>query len=273
MTTATALRTDSLTAGEVAEFYRRGFIRVGRVLDGDEIDGAQAHLSELAERASQESLPGGIRHTVLDEDDGGQQNGEPPSARFVVLHDVRRGDSLLRTLALKPSIAQWGQQLLGSERAALITDESFVKRPGGGELGWHQDYLLGSDHVPHFVTCWVAVDDATGENGALRMLAGSHHLGRFLPMGYQREHVAESASSEQDAVRLRAMEDAGLRAMPRELVGAFPEEELALQAGECTFHHPLIWHRSGDNLTGSWRRALIQRFRPVPWPHSEFAHL
>ena len=61
----------------------------------------------------------------------------------------------------------------------LFQDMALLKPPGGGrEKPWHQDkayFNVGID-TP-VIGCWIAVDEATCDNGCMRMLRGGHKAG------------------------------------------------------------------------------------------------
>ena len=85
------------------------------------------------------------------------------------------------------------------------------------------------DHV----SCWLALDDATSENGCMTMLPQSFKWGPIA-----RENVR------------RFLE---LPTHPRPV-------EVELKAGHCLFHHGLNFHRTGANSTAHRRRGLAMHF-------------
>jgi ectoine hydroxylase-related dioxygenase (phytanoyl-CoA dioxygenase family) len=64
----------------------------------------------------------------------------------------------------------------------LFKSQFFEKPPQGAEIPWHQEsYFWGGEKG--WVTMWLAVDDATPENGAMRVITGSHtHTREHLPV-------------------------------------------------------------------------------------------
>jgi hypothetical protein len=59
-----------------------------------------------------------------------------------------------------------------------------VRKPSrsSGEIGWHQDFsgwYQDGCLFPDMLTCVIAVTPATASNGCLRMIAGSHKMGRI----------------------------------------------------------------------------------------------
>ena len=104
---------------------------------------------------------------------------------------------------------------------------------------WHQDCAYWID-LPdrRAASCWIALDDATLENGCMWFVPGSHEL----PM---RPHRPAGPGG---ALACDASESDGVAA--------------PLAAGACTFHAGATLHYSRGNSTGTRRRALIINFRP-----------
>eukprot|EP01052_Picozoa_sp_SAG31_P052548 SAG31_NODE_13022_length_899_cov_1.045000_1_plen_150_part_00 len=98
------------------------------------------------------------------------------------------------------------------------------------------------------ISCWVALDDITGENGAMRMLPGSFRTsleGIPMPRGHREDG---------DAYRREHID-------PVFNVGT--AETLApLAAGSVIFHHCRCLHSSLPNRTGQRRRAFVMHLMP-----------
>jgi len=76
------------------------------------------------------------------------------------------------------SLPLFGQVLrdIGYTAPALMQTMYIFKQPGiGGEVRWHQDasYLIAD--APGVTGVWIAVEDATKDNGCLWMQPGQHH--------------------------------------------------------------------------------------------------
>jgi hypothetical protein len=152
-----------------------------------------------------------------------------------------RTDSGIRALATHPAIAACAARLIGADSIRLWEDQ-LLDKPGGGHpsanVGWHQDwtYWGGSVEVPRMITAWVPYQDISAANGALQFVDGSHRW----------DEVAASNFFETDRdeqlQRARAGHDA-------EVV------TLDMRAGQVSFHHPLLLHGSGANLSGRPRRV------------------
>jgi phytanoyl-CoA hydroxylase len=61
----------------------------------------------------------------------------------------------------------------------LYTDQLMMKpRFNGTVTDWHQDSVAWPHFAPQeHVSCWLALDDATVDNGCMTVVPGSHHGG------------------------------------------------------------------------------------------------
>jgi len=70
-------------------------------------------------------------------------------------------------------------QLLGEE-AELFKEKVNFKMPGGDGFKPHQDSQAGWDYyADFFISALVSIDEATPENGCLKMVSGHHQRGLF----------------------------------------------------------------------------------------------
>lgn len=124
--------------------------------------------------------------------------------------------------------------LMGGD-VRLYWEQSVYKKPGTAkEFPWHQDNGYTYLEPQQYLTCWVALTDATLENGCPWVVPGLHKLGtlRHWPtdLGYQCLESPDNA-----------------RALP-------------LKAGSIAVFSSLTPHRTGPNLTHSVRKAYIVQF-------------
>jgi ectoine hydroxylase-related dioxygenase (phytanoyl-CoA dioxygenase family) len=253
------VRTEPLTSDEIAQYHEQGFLFPIRVLDDAQVEEARAALEEhLA--GGRDSVTYELTDKIIDEDKGEATVGagtavlekteverKPHSVPF--LFNLWERDERFWKIASNPVIAGMARQLLGSKEIVLMEDGAVVKKPVvGGKLSWHQDYAYWPLASPGAVTCWIALDDVGGENGGMQVAAGSHKLGEKLPVefGDGSSFMHEERPGIDEIV---PVEEAGLEAVGYEL-----------KAGECGFHHSLIWHASGPNTSPNPRRGFIPRY-------------
>ncbi|MFD0716626.1 phytanoyl-CoA dioxygenase family protein [Paenibacillus sp. GCM10027626] len=152
--------------------------------------------------------------------------------------------------AARPEIVDVIESLLGPQ-IRLYTDQLFVKPANhGSEVPFHQDHAYWTQVQPYnMISCWLALDDATVENGCVHMLPGTHK--QLLP---HRE--------------FEGTQKYGLLEEDVELAGEVPVE---IKAGGAMFHHSLTVHRSFPNRSDKGRRGLVSIYMPAdltfvkPW--------
>ena len=147
----------------------------------------------------------------------------------------------LRSVLFGEAMADICRATLGPD-AYFFFDQYVVKGPEGGlPFSWHQDsgYVVGNggppDHLP-YLTCWCPLDDATEENGTVRLIPGSHRNG-ILP------HSRQPGSND--------------------LVGAPAETEGVLveaKAGDVVAFSSLTLHATGANRSDRPRRVYLAQY-------------
>jgi ectoine hydroxylase-related dioxygenase (phytanoyl-CoA dioxygenase family) len=116
----------------------------------------------------------------------------------------------------------------------------FCKQPGGREVPWHQDRDFLLLDPPVNVAAWLAMDDATAQNGCLDVIPGSHRV--------QVPHVPRQTANQFIA-------RADLQYVNRE--SAIP---LPLRAGQFILFHRDLLHHSRANLSLHRRLGLVIRY-------------
>lgn len=140
----------------------------------------------------------------------------------------------LRSLLAQGQMVEVASALVG-EQAVLYKEKINYKLPGGAGYAPHQDapaYPFIASHV----SCMVAVDDATVENGCLEVVSGAH--AEVLPM-----------------------DDGGCIAP--EVVASFEWVAAPVRAGQTLWFHSRTPHRSGPNGSPLARRALYPTYNAL----------
>jgi hypothetical protein len=224
-----------MTSELLEQFWRDGYVRLGRVLD-------DAGLARLGERADALML-GAVKPDGLfyqhDSASGAYhdltlgQGWIGPSRAYRKIEKLEL-DAVMWEWIVNPRFVAVARAVIGPE-VSLYRAMLMNKAAGGGtELPWHQDGGLfwGVDRDP-VLSIWTALDDATAASGAMRIVPGSHRGGLARPIGGN---------------------------IPAELVAAADAEGRAVlveaRAGEAVALHNQVWHRSGRNATAAPRRAL-----------------
>ena len=242
------VRTTPLTADEIIEFSNKGFLRPGRIIDDDKVERMRAALEVAREKESEASR----EYDLLDPELWPDEDKPPPEPGKSVgfLFNLWMWNDEWRELAFNPTLAQWASQLVGARQIRLLEDNALYKEAGtGGSLKWHQDHPYWPLAQSNSCTAWVALDDVTIENGAMRMAAGSHLTGERLPAAFG---TGTAYLQDLRPSTVVEMED------PEEL--GYEVETIEVEAGEVSFHSSLTWHASGPNVSDRPRRAFIGRY-------------
>jgi hypothetical protein len=165
---ADRLATPVLGDGHVADFHRDGYVVLRGGFGAADIKRIETWTRELAE-LPEEAGKHWVYHerSLLDpatELIGRIENISPFLPGFAEL-----------TRVLKNPV----DRLLG-EDAVLFKEKLNFKMPGGDGFKMHQDSQAGWwDYADFFITVMVCIDEATLENGCLKMVAGHHKRGLF----------------------------------------------------------------------------------------------
>src|SRR5690606_35073346 len=90
-------------------------------------------------------------------------------------------DERLMAMSNHPELLALVRRLMGAE-PALFQDMGLCKPPHGGrEKPWHQDkaYFNYAVDAP-VVGVWIALDEASAENGCMHVIPGSHREGPVI---------------------------------------------------------------------------------------------
>lgn len=127
----------------------------------------------------------------------------------------------------------------------------YNKAPGHAGQPWHQDEVFIPTRDRSLVGVWVALDDATVNNGCLWVIPGSHRMGYMWPT--RRTHDEDEHVVSDESFGL----DTSL-AVP-----------LEVSAGDAVCFNGYTLHASFRNRSSRTRRALVHHFcnawSLLPW--------
>ncbi|HVF74459.1 MAG TPA: phytanoyl-CoA dioxygenase family protein [Acidimicrobiales bacterium] len=214
MSTPTTTRDDTL-----AKFDRDGYAIFRNVLDADLMAEAAAHIDWVQAR-NPDVRPEHLGQWLVKED--------PFWVRLV-------SDDRLLDIA----------ELFVGPDLALFASHYISKPPFDGQaVLWHQDAAYWPLEPMEVVSIWLAVDEATTENGCLRVIPGSHTL---------------------PAHEFRIRQDTD-NVFQSETTAEFDEStavDIELKPGDCEVHHPNILHSSKPNNSPKRRCGLTIRYIPT----------
>ena len=191
-----------LTFEQKRFFQENGFLPYRRVLSNEEVEALRQRCEEIA-RGKEKQVP--ARFIQLEAAFRDHKDGDTdPFDRVRKMTHLCYFDALFEAAARKAEIVDVIEDLLGPT------------------IKLYCDQLM-------LVSCWVAMDDATVDNGCMTVSPGSHKWG---PIERTRCDPFLANSS-----------------LPKPV-------PIELEAGSCMFHHGLNFHRTGANPTPNRRRGL-----------------
>ena len=226
-------RVSLLSAAQLASYRKVGHLTVPGVFAPQRMEEIIADIERWGEDVLA-GLPGAQRAWYVD---GGVK------ARTVLrkLDNPHHRREAVRQLAFDPRLVNMVEDLIGPGVSVCFSQIFFKPPQGGAPKPAHQDnYYFGPNDPEPLVTAWIALDDATTENGCLYFAEGSHHGPVF-------SHMAP------------ADEPYNLQ-LPAEVLARHPATAAPVPRGGVSFHHGGTIHHSGPNLSQSWRRACALHY-------------
>ena len=220
-----------LTDAQVASFEEQGYVAGIRMLDDDQVEALRAELALLVDPQH----PG----NPLFYEFNSNESADPARVLFHALGAWRVSPGFHDVLWNPAFVVPASQLLDGAVR--FWHDQLFCKPPRhGGAVAWHQDYSYWTRTQPMaHLTCWIALDDATRENGCLQYIPGSHRWDLLPKTGLAGDMQAiESVLTPEQRER-------------------FTPVAIELPRGYASFHHPLMVHGSSANVSDRPRRGLV----------------
>ena len=174
-----------------------------------------------------------------------------------LLHAYSRGP-IFRRWAIAPELAPTLRAVVREDRVEMSQCHHncvMTKHPGfSSSTAWHQDIRYWSFDLPELVSVWFALGPEREENGALRVIPGSHRLdldrGRLDRHLFLRPELARN----------------------RELIANAVLVEL--EAGDALLFHCRLFHAAGRNDSREAKLSAVFTYhgegnRPIPGTRSD----
>jgi ectoine hydroxylase-related dioxygenase (phytanoyl-CoA dioxygenase family) len=116
----------------------------------------------------------GVRRAADDEPD------EQVVREYLCIHFPHKLSDLMHTTLAHPAVVDALTGIIGPNVKAMQS-MLFIKSEGKPGQAWHQDELFIPTRDRSLTAAWIALDDATVENGCLWVLPGSHRRGVLYP--------------------------------------------------------------------------------------------
>lgn len=221
----------SLTPQQIEQYRRDGFLVFEELFRREEAAALLARLEALVlERVPR---PEGVRMQIEPAVARGDAVAASPMERLRKVEGLVEYDEVFGRLARDPRLLDVMQDLIGPD-IKLFRDALMMKPPRHGSAKpYHQDSAYWQIDPPDLISVWMALDDATLENGCMRVLPGSHTIG-VLPHQHLQDYQVDEATL--DTSR---------------------EVAVPLKPGGCLFFHSLLLHATAPNPSRHPRRSMI----------------
>ena len=233
---------------EAAFYHDNGFFVLDQALSHEEVDALSREAARICRNA--DGTIRGIDPAPPEvTDDDVMQN-------TLCIHFPHKLSALMRDVLAHPKVVQALTTTI-SPNVKCMQSMLFFKAAGKPGQAWHQD----EDYIPtrdrSLVGAWIAMDDATVENGCLWIIPGSNKPGILWKQEWHGDRSFDCAFESQD--------------FPYTAEDEVPVE---VKKGSVVFFNGYTLHRSLPNRAKSgYRRALVNHYMSaesfLPWRYVE----
>merc|ERR1712166_1577823 len=214
----------TLAASQIAQYNADGYLGIEQLLP-------EGQLAQLRDEATDcwLRIKGADNFRV---DNSWLQNS--------LLPNVHHHSAAVRQYYWAGPLVPLMQQLIGDNVKACTSQLTFKLKGNVKDFDWHHDNAYGHLRPYNAISCLLALDDVTIQNGCLRILPGSHHLGQA-----QGEEMSLADKIAEKSVHFDVQEEG----MP-----------VRMKAGDALIFHCHMVHRSMGNKSEIDRRILYCRY-------------
>ena len=229
-----------VTSDQIGRYRNDGFLVIDNFLSSSELAEWRSAVEEAVEERDGVKIPG--TNLKTGHDDGINKDTDYYANVFDQLINLWQTSSRVRKLMVSPELGRVASLLSGAKGIRIWHDQALIKRPWANPTALHLDVPYWSFSVRDAISIWVALDDATHNNGCLYFLPGTHQKTDYRDIGITKNMKAiftlypELASVEAVAVPMKA--------------------------GSASFHNGLCIHGAGPNMTTRSRRAMTCAYMP-----------
>jgi len=229
-----------VTKDQIDFFQKNGFIIIEDFLSPDELEHWRAKVMNAVKKRNGQKMPG--KEVKTGEEDGINEDAAYFGKVFDQLLNLWQTDDGVKELITDERIGKMAADLAGVDGIRIWHDQALFKAPWANPTSWHLDTPFWSFSDRKALSIWIALDDATLENGCLYFIRGSHIKTSFENAGIGKN---------MDGIFLVYPNLAKSQSV------AAP-----MKAGSCSFHNGLTIHGANANMTNGYRRAMTCAYMP-----------
>jgi phytanoyl-CoA hydroxylase len=224
---------DQVTAAEIAAYRRDGFVILHDFLSPAELETWRSVVMAALDKRGRIRMPWDKQEVTTE------------NTVFTQRVNLWLDYEPLRDLVVDQRLGRIATELAQVDGIRLWHDHALIKEPYGFPTAWHMDNPYWSFTHREACSMWLALDDATIQNGCMYFLPGVQHHGTPDKNG---------GAGGKDI--------GGLFKLYPEWQGIEPVAA-EMKAGSCVFHSGYTPHSAGSNMTPRRRRAFVCTYMPV----------
>lgn len=229
-----------LTKHQIDFYQANGYLLIENFLNEAELSFWQEAVTEAIQQRGGKKMPGS--DAKLGEDDGINKDSDYYGKVFDQMLNLWQTSDAVKKIMLDENIGKMVADLADWDGTRIWHDQALIKRPWANPTSWHLDTPFWSFSDRRAMSIWVALDDATVENGCLYFIPGSFHSTSFENPGIGKNM------------------DAVFDFYPQFIKSK--SVAVPMKAGSCSFHNGLTIHGAGANMTNGFRRAMTCAYMP-----------
>jgi len=228
---------ENVSDAMIARFHRDGFLAIEGAFFQSQVDAGLSAISDLIDGEIPDfrgvQFEKGLRKAVAEKTGQERQSGVRKLNRFIGYD--KRLDQFAESAGLLNTLGR-----IFEKPPTLFRDQAMLKPARvGREKPWHQD--LAYFDLPLetcVVSVWIALDEATPENGCMHVIPGSHREGPVVHFRRRDWQICDAHVAPDRAV------------------------SVALPPGGILLWHGMLHHGTPANRSDESRRALQLHFIP-----------
>jgi phytanoyl-CoA hydroxylase len=229
-----------LKSDQIQSYQDNGFVVIENFLSPEELEHWRESVNKAVEERAGIKIPG--KNIKTGEADGINEDSDYFAKVFDQLLNLWQTNEAMKEIMVDDRIGKMASHLSGADGIRIWHDQALIKRPWANPTAWHLDTPFWSFSDRRAISIWVALDDATLENGCLYFIPGSHNITNFdrITIGRNMDGVFDIYPQ-----------------LKKSKTAAAP-----MKAGSCSFHNGLTVHGANANMTAGFRRAMTCAYMP-----------
>lgn len=225
----------TLTPKQIANYQRDGFVLHQNFLSTEEVAELKSAVLEAVGKIGKNKVAGDGANLT----DGDSYYGKV----FTQKLNLWRLSDTIKDYMLAPGLGGMLCDLEGADGYRVWHDQALIKEPYGNPTAWHLDNPYWSFYSHHAISVWIALEDATPQNGCMYFVPGTHKMAAF------------------DNVPISEDLDGLFEVYPQ--MAEVDPVCVPMKAGDCSFHNGITAHGAGANMTRQRRIAMTCAYMPL----------